>query len=366
MDSVRPSVDQQRPLSGPITYDELSKLKQVVKNSPSDNKARLLLAKKLIEASVVLADENGRADVKTRTKNRENYILEASKLIKKLCSSQYPDAMFFLADCHGTGQMGLAVDQKEAFQLYQQAAKLGHAAAAYRTAVCCEMGSDAGGGTRRDPLKAVQWYRRAATLGDVPAMYKLGMIVLKGLLGQQPSVGEAVIWLERAAERANEENPHALHELAIIYETAPNGSKIIRDEAYALQLVEKAARFGYRLSQCRLGKAYEYGQLGCPIDNRSSIHWYSKAAAQEDHEAELALSGWYLTGCATILEQSDAEAYLWARKAAMSEMPKAEFAMGYFSEVGIGCPRSLDDAKRWYGRAAGKLFDNSSKQENRH
>ena len=28
--------------------------------------------------------------------------------------------------------------------------------------------------------------------------------------------------------------------------------------------------------------------------------------------------------------------------------------MGYYSEVGIGCTVSLDDAKRWYGRAAGK------------
>jgi TPR repeat protein len=32
------------------------------------------------------------------------------------------------------------------------------------------------------------------------------------------------------------------------------------------------------------------------------------------------------------------------------------FAMGYFTEVGIGCPRSLDEAKRWYGRAAAYRF----------
>jgi TPR repeat protein len=343
-----------KPMSAPVTYEEISRLRQAVKTNSSDHKTQLTLAKKLVEASITLADEGGRADVKTRNKNRENYIFEATKMAKKLVSNGYPDAMFYLADCYGTGQLGLAVDPKEAFQLYQQAAKAGHGAAAYRTAVCCEMGNDAGGGTRRDPLKAVQWYRRAATFGDVPAMYKLGMILLKGLLGQQASIGEALIWLQRAAERADEDNPHALHELATLYEMAPPGGKIIRDDAYAFQLFEKAARWGYRLSQCRLGKAYEYGQLGCPIDNRSSIHWYSKAAAQEDHDAELALSGWYLTGSASILDQSDTEAYLWARKAAMAEMPKAEFAMGYFSEVGIGCPRSLEDAKRWYGRAAGK------------
>jgi TPR repeat protein len=29
--------------------------------------------------------------------------------------------------------------------------------------------------------------------------------------------------------------------------------------------------------------------------------------------------------------------------------------MGYFTEVGIGASANLEDAKRWYWRAAGKL-----------
>ena len=343
-----------RQSSIPVTFEEINQLRAAVKANPRDNKQELHLAKRLASAAVTLVDD---PDPKVRTRKREEYMLEAHKHVKKLASQGYSEAMFYLADCHGTGQLGLAIDPKEAFNLYQGAAKLGHAASAYRTAVCCEMGTEAGGGTRKDPLKAVQWYRRAATLGDVPAMYKLGMILLRGLLGQQASVGEAMIWLQRAAERADEENPHALHEVACLYDVPPPGSKVIRDEGYALQLFEQAAKLGYRVSQARLGKAYEYGQLGCKVDNRNSIHWYSKAAAQGDVEAELALSGWYLTGSEGILQQSDTEAYLWARKAAMREFPKAEFAMGYYSEVGIGCPKSLEDAKRWYGRAAGEFPD---------
>jgi TPR repeat protein len=354
-EAPRTSLSERR-VSTPVTDAELFKLRELVKNNPSDQATHLFLAKRLVEAAAVLSSEGGRADARTAQKNREKYIFEAHKNVKKLVSASNTDAMFYLADCYGTGQLGLAVDAKEAFGLYQTAAKLGHPPSAYRTAVCCEMGQEAGGGTRKDPLKAVQWYRRAAALGDVPAMYKLGMILLKGLLGQQQSLGEAMIWLQRAADRADDENPHALHELAVIYENAPPGGKVIRDEGYALQLYKKAAKLGYRQSQSRLGKAFEYGELGCPIDNRSSIHWYSKAAAQEDHDAELALSGWYLTGSPDILKQSDSEAYLWARKAAVAEMPKAEFAMGYFSETGIGCPKSLEDAKRWYGRAASKFL----------
>jgi TPR repeat protein len=342
-------------MSGPITFQELAKLREAVRGQPQNQAQQLRLAKKLVEAAVVLADENGAADARTTQRNRENYVNEAYKLVKKLVANSYPEAIFYLADCYGTGDLGLSVDPKEAFVLYQSAAKLGHGPSAYRTAVCCEMGQENGGGTRKDPLKAVQWYRRGAALGDSPAMYKLGMILLKGHMGQPANLSEAIIWLERAAKAADADNPHALHELAGIFETAPlTGNGVTRDERYALEMYIKAAKYGYRNSQARLGQIYEYGQLGCAIDNRTSIHWYSKAAAQEDHDAELALSGWYLTGSPGILEQNDQEAYLWARKAALAENPKAEFAMGYFSETGIGCPKSFEDAKRWYGRAAGK------------
>ncbi|KIV99667.1 uncharacterized protein PV09_08722 [Verruconis gallopava] len=354
MSAEQPSTG--RAMSGPVTVQELFKLREAVKSQPQNQAQALHLAKKLVEAAVVLADENGAADARTTQRNRENYVNEAYKLVKKLVAANYPEAMFYLADCHGTGELGVSIDPKEAFVLYQSAAKLGHGQSAYRTAVCCEMGQENGGGTRKDPLKAVQWYRRGAALGDVPAMYKLGMILLKGLMGTQANLGEAMIWLQRASDAADAENPHALHELAGIYENAPPGGKVIRDEAYALELYTKAAKFGYRNSQSRLGTVYEYGQLGCVIDQKLSIYWYSKAAAQEDHDAELALSGWYLTGSPGILEQSDQEAYLWARKAALAEHPKAEFAMGYFSETGIGCPKSFEDAKRWYGRAAGHRY----------
>ncbi|KAF1963190.1 hypothetical protein CC80DRAFT_399253 [Byssothecium circinans] len=345
-------------VSRPVTHDELNRMRNQFKNNPSDDKNGLQLAKKLVEAASVLADENGTADTRTRNKNREKFIMEAHKIVKKMVSSNSPDAMFYLADCYGQGLLGLQVDTREAFTLYQSAAKAGHPASAYRTAVCCEMGHEEGGGTKRDPLKAVQWYKRAAALGDTPAMYKVGMILLKGLLGQQKNLGEAINMLKRAADRADEDNPHALHELALIYEAQTGNERIIRDEAYAYQLLNQAAQLGYKFSQFRLGQAYEYGLLGCQIDARSSIAWYTRAAAQEEHQSELALSGWYLTGTSGILEQSDTEAYLWARKAACAEppLPKALFAMGYFTEVGIGCPRSLDEAKRWYGRAAAYKF----------
>ena len=345
----------------PVTNTELDQLRAAVSANPNNPKQSLLLAKKLVEASNILASEGGRLDAKSTAINRERYITDAHKIVKRLVGQNYPDAQFYLADCYGSGQLGLEPDTREAFNHYQAAAKGGHAEAAYRTAMCCEMGAEEGGGTRRDYAKALQWYRRAATLGDASGMFKLGMILLKGLLGQPKNVGDAVTWLKRASERADKDNPYPLYEMAQLYESANNNpevrNKVVADDKYALDLFQKAAQWGHKASQFRLGQAYEYGNLGLVIDNRASIMFYTKAAAQGEHNAELALSGWYLTGADGILEQSDTEAYLWARKAATSEPPlaKAMFAMGYFTETGIGCPASIDEAKRWYGRAACKF-----------
>lgn len=338
----------------PVTIEEIQRLQQQARANPSDQKTQLLLAQKLVEASTVLVGDNSRLDPKSKAKAKEKYVLDAHKILKKLVSAGYSEAQFFLADCHGEGRMGLEVDPKEAFSLYHSAAKQGHAQSAYRVAVCCEIGQEEGGGTKRDPFKAVQWYKRAAALGDTPAMYKMGMINLKGLLGQARNPREGISWLKRAADRADEENPHALHELALMYQNAGGNDIIVRDEQYASQLFHQAAELGYKFSQFRLGAAYEYGLMGCPIDNRTSIIWYTRAAAQGEHQSELALSGWYLTGSEGILQQNDTEAYLWARKAATAGLAKAEYAMGYFTEVGIGATPNLEDAKRWYWRAAGE------------
>lgn len=341
------------PFAKPVTRQELEELQLAVKKKSSDQATHLLYAQKMVEAATVLVDE-AHLDAKAKAKAREKYVMDAYKIVKKLVSSGYSEAQFYLADCYGQGQLGLEVDNKEAYNLYHSAAKSGHAQSAYRVAVCCEIGHEEGGGTKRDPFKAVQWYKRAASLGDTPAMYKMGMILVKGLLGQTKNPREGITWLKRAAEKADEENPHALHELALMYANASANDIVVRDEEYAKQLFYQAAELGYKFSQFRLAAAYEYGLMGCPVDPRQSIIWYTHAAAQGEHQSELALSGWYLTGSEGILQQSDTEAYLWARKAATAGLAKAEYAMGYFTEVGIGVTANLDDAKRWYWRAAGK------------
>lgn len=333
----------------PFTKEYIDQYRQRIKADP-DPEAHFLYAKYLIDAAKSI--RTSLPDQRSAKKYSEVLINESLKVIRRLATQgdAYDEAQFFLANCYGTGALGLQVDHERAYHLYLQAAKQNHAAASYRVAVC----NDIGAGTKKEPARAAAFYRKAASLGDTPGMFKLGMVLLTGALGETRSPREAISWLKRAAEQADEDNPHALHELARLYEN-PAGEFVPHDPAYAKTLFTQAAQLGYTPAQYKLGQCYEYGSLTCPVDPRRSIAWYTKAAEKGDAEAELALSGWYLTGSEGVLKQSDSEAYLWARRAANKGLSKAEYAVGYYAEVGIGIKQDIEFAKRWYMRAAGEF-----------
>merc|ERR1712130_953152 len=68
----------------------------------------------------------------------------------------------------------------------------------------------------------------------------------------------------------------------------------------------------------------------------------------------MALCAWYMVGAEPVLEKDENEAYEWAKKAADCGFAKAEYAVGYFTEMGIGCRRDPLEANVWYVRAADK------------
>lgn len=325
------------------TLENIGKFRAEAK--ASKDPAKLLdLAKYMMEALPTIVQQQD--DPKRAEKIEEAFTAEAQKLVKKLASQRYAEGQYFLAQCYSVGAMGLKEDQGKAFGLYVQGAKQNHAGCSYRVGVCYEHGL----GTKRDKGHAIQFYRKAANLGEAVAMYKLGMVLLKGQLGQSKNEREGISWLKRAAQL---DHVQALHELGVAYEKKESGiPSVIPDVDYARDLFTQAAQDGYAPSQFKLGLAYENGLLNCPVDARRSIAWYAKAAEQGHLESELALSGWYLTGAEGILQQSDAEAYLWARKAADKGYAKAEYAVGYYTETGIGVRQNLEEAKMWYMRAA--------------
>lgn len=288
-------------------------------------------------------------DVERALDKRDDLVKEATALLKRNADRGHMPSQYFLADCYanGIGTHKNRQDFDRAFPLFILAAKHGHPDAAYRAGTCCENGW----GCRRESAKAVQFYRKAAASLHPGAMYRLGIAELNGELGMSKRPKEGVKWLKRSAEHATAEFPHALHELALLHERGIDNVVFV-DNEYAAELLAQAAELGYAPSAYRLGECYEYGKMGCPQDPALSIHYYNIAAQQNHRDACFALTAWYLVGSPGVLPQSDTEAFLWAKKAADAGLGKAMYAVGYFLEVGIGTPPSMNEALQYYKRAA--------------
>ncbi|ORY34809.1 hypothetical protein BCR39DRAFT_514922 [Naematelia encephala] len=305
-------------------------------------------AKSMVPADEAEAARNGR-NINTQIEKRDELTKEATALLKRLADRGYPDAQYFLADCYANG-IGTARGRQDfdrAFPLFILAAKHGHPDACYRAGTCCEHGW----GTRRESAKAIQYYKKASVGLHPGAMYRLGVAELNGNLGLTRRPKEGVKWLKRSAEHATEEYPHALHELALLHERGID-NVVFADHEYAAELLAQAAELGYAPSAFKLGECYEYGRMGCPADPALSIHYYNIAATQGHIDASFALTAWYLVGSPGVLPQSDTEAYLWARKAAEAGLAKAQYAVGYFTETGVGTEANQQAALKWYRQAA--------------
>lgn len=291
---------------------------------------------------------------------------EARQILQRLADRSYPFAQYYLADGYASGLFNKdKPDYNTAFPLFVAASKHGHAESGYRTALCYEFGW----GCRKDYAKAVQFYRAAASKNHPGAATRLGKACLTGDMGLQGKYREGVKWLKRASESADFQYNNAPYELGLLHETG-YGDDIFKDEIYAVQLFTQAAELGHPAAALKLGEAYEHGLLRCPKDAALSVHYYNCAAQADIPEAMMNLCAWYMVGAEPVLEKDENEAYEWAKKAAEHGMsyvlslitysmliwplglPKAEYACGYFKEMGIGCRRDPLDANVWYVKAA--------------
>ncbi|KAG9303662.1 hypothetical protein G9A89_018559 [Geosiphon pyriformis] len=293
----------------------------------------------MVEASNAVTDQQKKDDL----------IKEGIALLKKLADRGHAASQYYLGECYanGIGTSKGKPDFDKGFPLFVQASKHSHPDAAYRAGMCYEHGW----GCRKDFAKSLQFYRKSASASHPGAMYRLGIAELNGEMGLSKNPRDGTKWLKRSAEAASDEFPHALHELAELHERGIENVLFV-DIEYAIQLLVHSAELNYAPSAFKLGECYEYGKIGCPQDAALSIHYYTIAAQQDHPEACFALTAWYLVGSPGVLPQSDVEAYLWAKRAAEQGLAKAEYAVGYFTEVGIGTKKDQLDANVWYRRAA--------------
>ncbi|KAL8681447.1 MAG: hypothetical protein Q9186_002453 [Xanthomendoza sp. 1 TL-2023] len=292
--------------------------------------------------------DGSRSDSATSAESRMELLREARHILQKLSDRSYPFAQYYLADGYASGLFSKGKeDYERAFPLFISASKHGHAEAGYRAALCYEFGW----GTRKDTPKAAQFYRQSASKNHPGAASRLGRACLVGDMGLGIRYKEGIKWLKRAAESADFQYNNAPYELGLLHESG-YGDDVFLDESYAAQLFTQSADLGHMEANYRLGDAYEHGKLRCPRDPALSVHFYTGAAQKGHPLAMMALCAWYMVGAAPVLEKDENESYEWAKRAAETGLPKAEYAVGYFTEMGIGCRRDPLEANVWYVRAA--------------
>ncbi|KAA8648452.1 putative chitin synthase activator (Chs3) [Aspergillus tanneri] len=279
---------------------------------------------------------------------RASLLREAKSILQRLSDRSYPFAQYYLADGYASGLFSKGKeDHDRAFTLFVAASKHGHVEACYRTALCYEFGW----GTRVEAARAQQFYRQAASKNHPGAMLRMAKACLAGDLGLGKRYREGVKWLKRATESSDAQYNSAPYELGLLHESG-YGDDVFADPAYAAQLFTKSADLGHVEASYRLGDAYEHGKLECPRDPALSIHFYTGAAQGGHPLAMMALCAWYLVGAEPVLEKDENEAYEWAKRAADLGLSKAQYAVGYFTEMGIGCRRDPLEANVYYVKAA--------------
>ncbi|SCU87041.1 LAME_0D08526g1_1 [Lachancea meyersii CBS 8951] len=347
-------------------------------------------------------------------KNQKIILEHALKVLTKLITLQHGPALYLMATLYSQQpylevkiQAVIARNDAKALDYYCKAAALDVSDACYRAGVCYEYqrGTSPELNRIRSLQKAIHYYEKGALNCDnIACMYKLGMLCLQGVKDSEGNqilkqeVKVAVNWFLRAirrdekvgerpetSEKAENEtakqhngaadatkndlvSPQAMYELAKVYEfdgLAPMLQDLLtaagfsRNPTKALQYYHRCAtRYQYPLAQWRIGQCYEFGQLNLALAANKSIAWYAKAATAKPRGnpmAMMSLSGWYLTGAKGVLKANNHEAFNWARKACHAsegKLARAEYAVGFFYENGVGCAVDLAAAREHYQKAA--------------
>lgn len=243
----------------------------------------------------------------------------------------------------------VAPSPRNAFRDFEAAARAKHHAAWFKIGRDYE--------TVGDVARARECFERGVRLAVPACCYRMGMAHLLGQLGLVPGPSAALPLLQRAAALATPDVPQPPYVLALILlgefdARVPSSLLGPSPHADARRHLERAAYLGYAPAQFRLGHAHEFAEPPFAFDPLLSVQYYSLAAQQGEPEADMALSKWFLCGAEGAFDKDEALARTFADKAARAGLASGEFAMGYYAEVGIGAPKDLADARRWYERAA--------------
>lgn len=275
--------------------------------------------------------------------------MDALNVVTFLADQHHPQAEFLKGMWLEWGRFGQREDKKEAFRCYSRAADRGYTRAEYRLGMLYE--------SYNDPIKALRHYHRGAEAGDAASCYRLGMMTLRGQHGQPQDYGKAIDLLQRSAGAADENAAQGAYVYGMLLaKQLPQidipTAFLQPDERQARTWIEKAAFLKFAKAQVQMGAAYELGNLGSDFNPALSVHYNALASKQGEAEADMALSKWFLVGSEGLFPKNEELAYTYAERAAAGGLATAEFALGYFHEIGMYVAVDLNRATEWYQKAS--------------
>lgn len=254
-------------------------------------------------------------------------------------------------------------DLRSAFSDFERSARKGYAPSWFRIGRDYE--------TLGDIARARSAYSRGVNMSDVSSTYRMGMATLLGQLDITANVPEGVRLLRTAADMSTVDTPHPAYIYALLLVGELEGVHVPRTtlaEAEGLpasaaaapetlypsvrKYLQRAAYLNLALAQYKCGWCFEHAQLSFPFDPLMSVQYYSAASQGGEPDADMALSKWFLCGAEGCFDKNETLAWTFAERAAKHQLPTAEFALGYYMEVGIGTQVNLAGAQRWYEKAA--------------
>lgn len=274
---------------------------------------------------------------------------EATSIVTTLSKESVPRGIFMEGTLHEFGRAGFAPDRKEALVMYKRASRLNFPRAEYRLGVQFERIGDI--------AKACESYEKGAAADDSACLYRMGMIILRGQYGYDVDEQKGINCIHLSALSADSDVPQGAYVWGLLLAgetTFPVSDRFLqRDMDQARTFIERAASLGFSAAQLRLGKAHEFNEIECDFDPALSWHYYMLAAQGGEPEGDMAMSKWSLAGSDDgAIQKDERRSFFHAAMAAKRGLASAEFAMGYYYEVGIACLSNLQRAQEYYRRAA--------------
>lgn len=176
--------------------------------------------------------------------------------------------------------------------------------------------------------EALRWFLQSANKGYISAQYHLGSIFRFGYCGCKKNYQESFKWYLKAAEQGSQK---ACGNVGSFYRF---GKGVRKNNTKAIEWYKKANAYS------RVGDVYNDKN-----DFPEALKWYTKAAETGNWVEQSSLATYLYS------HEMYEEALKWEIKASEGNLDYCQ-SVGHYYEWGKGVEKDLDEAMRWYKKAA--------------